>query len=212
MRAVLIAAGMLAATVAGCEAGRETEVKRMVEEAESLLAEGGSLFLGSSTWRQPVRGSLKMSVRAPVVVLMLAVLAPAWQRRRFRRRIATGPARVPQRSKRMLPPYGRCFPPPHRGGVAPGVMVDQGVVEVPMNEERTGAWRDGEFMPGVRFKPVGDSAQWVAQAIRLDSLFVYSVIVPPGPACVEGWTPPFGHVYRYKGRDIRFLVAPPRGS
>ena len=39
MRAVLIATGVLAAMVAGCEAGKEAEVTRFVEIAESLLVE-----------------------------------------------------------------------------------------------------------------------------------------------------------------------------
>ena len=43
---------------------------------------------------------------------------------------------------------------------------------------------------------------------------IYKVSVPPGPLYIDGWdvqaeSPSrFGQVYRYKGKDIRFLFAP----
>ena len=113
------------------------------------------------------------------------------------------------------------------GGTAPasGVTVASETVTVPLGDTRTAFWHDGDRRLGLRMNFIRPADPFTISSERIlmvdgseqepdELLLIYEVSVPPGPLYIDGWDVQaesprrYGKVYRYKGKDIRFLFAP----
>ena len=102
---------------------------------------------------------------------------------------------------------------------APNVTVADSMVAVPLGESRSGLWFEHDDTMTVTVAHYRSADPLTTGKQQGGYYPIYKVINPPGPVYIPGWDPGGSrpprfnnNVYRYKGKDIRFLLAPAESS